>query len=113
MEENRAKALVHLRFVFELYLKQMTRGCYFLHEYPGSADSWTEPCVQEVWAKKGVRRVVADQCMYGQQNQHGELVRKPTGFLTNSNEIAVCLERKCKGVGEHAADQPEAATYPA
>ena len=99
MEENRAKALVHFRFVCGLYLKQVARGCYFLHEHPGFADSWTERCVQEVWAKKGVRRVLSDQCMFGQPNEQGEPIRKPTGFLTNSTEIAACLDKKCTGRG--------------
>ena len=48
MKENRKRALVHLWFACRLYLRQMARGSYFIHEHPDSAYSWTEPCIQEV-----------------------------------------------------------------
>ena len=97
MEENRARALVHLRFACQLYLKQIARGGYFIHEHPSSADSWSEPCVQEVWAMTGVRRVIGDQCIFGQATEEGAPVKKPTGFLTNSPEMAIELEKRCQG----------------
>ena len=71
MEDNKARAPARLRFICGVYAKQLARGCYVLHEHPGSADSWTEPRVREIRAKKGVRRVIGDQCVFGQQNELG------------------------------------------
>ena len=99
MGESKAKALVHLRFVYGLYAKQLARGCYSLLEHPTSADLWTEPCVQKIRAKKGTHKVIGDQCLFGQQNELGEPVKTPTGFLTNSVDIAACLEKRCRGLG--------------
>ena len=95
--ELREKAMVHLRFACKLYLKQIQRGCYFLHEHPQSADSWEEPCVQEVMSQGGVRRVITDQCQFGQQTEQGDPVRKPTGFMSNSPALLQTLEKRCTG----------------
>ena len=51
-----------------------------------------EPCVQEIWAKKGVGQVIGDQCLFGQQSELGEPV-------ANSVKIAACLEPRCRGHG--------------
>ena len=75
----------------------MERGAYFLHEHPALATSWREPCVQEVLSQPGVRRIRADQCQLGQQNEVGDPVKKPTGFMSNSDELLKELERKCFG----------------
>ena len=96
-DEQRAKALVHLRFVCDLYLQQVTRGHYFLHEHPNLADSWGEECVMEVLAKKGVSRVIADQCMYGQQTTDGRPIQKGTGFMGNNPEVMKMLTKRCRG----------------
>ena len=111
MAEERARAMVHLCVCCQLYLQQMARGGYFVHKHPSPADSWHEECVQEVWSKIGVRRVLCDQCIFGQCNETGEPVKKPTGFLTNSPEVAACVGKRCLGQrgqcsrpggGEHA-----------
>ena len=99
MEENRARAMVHMRFTCHLYHKQLVRGGYFVHKHPGQADSWTKACIQEVWAKAGVKRIMTDQCLFGQATESGDPVKKPTGFLTNSIEIAAALDKRCRGRG--------------
>ena len=46
-------------------------------------------------------RAVGDQCQYGAQiksGQHsGDPIKKPTGFMTNSSEIAAALSMRCTG----------------
>ena len=39
--------------------------------------------------------VKSDQCMFGLLSKEGKLVKKPTGFLTNSPQVARELSRVC------------------
>ena len=71
-------AMVHMRFVYELYKQQLGEGRYFIHEHPGRATSW---------------------CMYGQETEHGEPMKKPTKLLTNSPFVQRALSRRCTGRG--------------
>ncbi len=52
--------------------------------------------VQEIIGMRGVQRVKGDMCAFGmkQKDEWGEgLVKKRTGFMTNSGEIAKRLAR--------------------
>ena len=40
VKRERIRAMVHLRFVCELYQMQLDEGRYFLHEHPSGATSW-------------------------------------------------------------------------
>ena len=86
---NKAKATMHLNFVAELYAEQVAGGRYFLHEHPEGATSWN------------VVHVVGDQCQYGAQIKSGmhsgDPIKKPTGVMTNSSEIAATLSMRCTG----------------
>ena len=96
MSEKDAGRL-HLRWMCRLYRKQHFRGGYFLHEHPAQATGWQEPCLQEVLALSGVRRITADQCRHGQQTEQGEPVRKPTGFMSNCPYVLARLDHRCVG----------------
>ena len=87
----------HLEWCCHLYRKQVERGAYFLHEHPAFATSWSEPCVIRTLQMKGVSRVRADQCQLGQQTLDGDPVKKPTGFMSNSQELLDELNRRCFG----------------
>ena len=93
------KARVHLQWCCHLYRKQVDRGGYFLHEHPAGATSWKQPEVQEIMEIPSVRRIVADQCQLGQQTDQGEPLRKPTGFMSNSQCLLRALNRRCFGKG--------------
>ena len=93
LNESRARAMVHLEFVCELYLQQVSKGFFFLHEQPEHADSWQEQCLREVLCKKGVLRVGYDQCMYGQQTIEGQPNKKPTGFTGNCPALMKLLQQ--------------------
>ena len=58
---ERVSAMVHLRFVCELYELQASEGRFFLHEHPQGATSWTEACIERVAALEGVDKVTCDQ----------------------------------------------------
>ena len=98
-----AEALVHIRFVCELYAEQVAGGRYFLHEHPAGASSWQLRCTQEMLQSPGCQRVNGDQCMSGAEIQSGQdkgqPVDEPTGFMTNSDEVARALNIRCTGSG--------------
>ena len=98
-----AEAVLHMNFVAELYAEQVAGGRYFLHEHPDRASSWQLECIRDVLGLPNVQRVTGDQCMYGAQIQsgpdRGEPVNKPTGFMTNSDELARVLNTRCTGQG--------------
>lgn len=98
VQERPRKARVHLEFCAKLYLMQAHHGRYFLHEPPLSATSWQEPCIHNILGKHAVLHVKADQCQYGLMSRDAignGVVRKATGFMTNSPCIAMKLERRC------------------
>ena len=94
------QAVEHLRFCMFLYLKQVKDGRYFLHEHPSGASSWYDGAVQEVLAHPGVIHVQSHMCRFGMTtsvpcSEERKLVLKPTGFMTNSPEVARMLDRRC------------------
>ena len=56
-----------------------------------------ERCVLEVLQLTGVKRITADQCQLGQQTDDGEPDKKPTGFMSNCEDILSRLHRRCSG----------------
>ena len=100
----RVAAEVHLAFVAELYRDQLDAGRYFLHEHPRWASSWSLKCISNIAVDPRVQTVHGDQCQFGAETQSadttspkGPPILKPTGFMTNSDEIAKALERRCEG----------------
>ena len=97
-EERLRKARVHLRFCTRLDAIQIQHGRYFLHERPLGATSWKARCVQNIFGKHGVVRVIADQCRYGlifeDRMGHG-MVRKAVGFVTTPPCLAMELQKRC------------------
>ncbi len=93
------QAVMHLRFMAEIYHDQMRRGRYFLHEHPATATSWDEECMQEVMEAEHVDSVVGDRCMYGQEARDGSPVRKATKWMSNSPWVLKALSTRCAGRG--------------
>ena len=97
---------MHLEFVAQLYQDQIDGGRYFLHEHPRWATSWSLRCIEKISLQPGVATVQGDQCQYGAETQSSDSVSekgapilKPTGFMTNSGQIAAALSRRCQGTG--------------
>ena len=54
-----------MKFVIQLYRKQLEAGRVLLHEHPASAKSWSLAEVQKLGKEQSVAIYRADQCMYG------------------------------------------------
>ena len=97
-----AEAKEHLAFCCELYRKQMSRKKYFLREHPFLATSWNEDPMHRLLEELDtVYKVRGDMCQFGMQaeDEHGTgAVKKPSGFMTNSECIAEQLNVLCKNV---------------
>ena len=44
-------------------------------------------------------RITADQCQLGQETEKSEPLCKPTGFMSNCEDVLGQLHRRCKGKG--------------
>ena len=92
------RGVEHIEFCTKLYRMQAEAGRFFLHEHPWSATSWSLGCIQRVLRMKGVELVRGDMCQFGmiisEAGGTGYL-KKPTGFMTNSPEIAARLNKQC------------------
>ena len=104
-ERRLREARVHLGCVCKLALIQHWAGRYFVHEHPTTAKSWQEKSTVNFQKQTGARKLVIDQCMYGQTcvDDHGVLrpVKKPTTFLTNSPAMERYLNTRCDGKHQH------------
>ena len=99
-----AYGTVHLDFCIELYKMQHENGVYFLHEHPHGASSWHNRKMLELLNTPGVHRIKSHMCafgMYDYDHQGGGLVKKPTGFMTNSIKLTEILEKDCSGDHRH------------
>ncbi len=103
MKRAKIKAIVHVDFMVSLYREQIDGGRYFLHEHPSWATSWELQKMEELMATPGVRRIHGDQCQFGLEIRRGEHqgspLKKPSGFLSNSEHVLKALSRKCQGQG--------------
>ena len=91
-----SEANVLLHFAIVVCLKVLQLGGTFLFEQPWGASSWRQPCVTRLLNHQDSILVRSDQCVFGQQDDNGQPIRKRTGFLTNSKSIAQVLRRTCK-----------------
>ena len=113
------EGLTHLNFCIELCKIQINGGRYFLHEHPQGAWSWRTPDILSLMRTPGVGGRVGDMCRHGMvaANSDGPgLVRKPTGWLSNSSALLDELALRCTGHPHHVPLQGrlarEAAIYP-
>ena len=98
------KGLRHMRFAVKLYRLQAEGGRFFLHEHPNSATSWKMPEVQKLMSDLQLEKTTAHMCRYGMKSTDesgGGRVKKPTGFLTNSEFLRDQLSKKCMGGHHH------------
>ena len=83
------EGLVHLKFVCQLYRRQIRNGKFFLHEHPNSALSWKTKPILRMLKLEGVSTVVNDQCMFGliAKGPDGTSLpaKKPTRWMSNSS----------------------------
>ena len=84
----------------ELYQEQHRNGFYFLHEHPFNASSLENEEVKKVMNLNGVVKVKSHMCAFG-MTEGEELVKKPTGLMTNAIKICENLKRDCSGDHRH------------
>lgn len=109
MDPAKWKALIekgerHMRFAVKLYTIQVEAGRWFLHEHPNSATSWRMPEMVKLMETYDLAKTVAHMCRYGMYyKDHMGIgkVKKPTGFLTNSQYLRDQLSSKCLGGHRH------------
>ena len=94
-------AKVLLRFATKVARTVMAYGGKFLLENPLTSKAWQEKFLHELMMDEQVILVAADQCMYGLRSQAQVPQKKPTGFITNSDEIAKELGLRCDGDHQH------------
>ena len=87
----------HLLFSVMLATLQHRQGRGFLFEHPLSATSWKSPELERLACLPGVIKLQVDMCAYGlrvpntksNDGNLGELSMKPTGLLTNLQDLAL------------------------
>ena len=95
-----------MRFAIKIYRLQVEGGRFFIHEHPNSASSWKLQEMAKFMDDIGIGKVVGHMCRFGMESQDEQgigLVKKPTGFLSNSAVVRDQLERKCIGGHRHVA----------
>ena len=93
-----------MKFWFEMYGLQRKNSRLFAHEHPSTATSWSLPFVLEMLLRDDVNLVEVDMCDFGMMSSDAEgegLVRKRTKILTNSDEVAKRVARKCSKHHRH------------
>ena len=96
--EMMKKAEVHIQFCITLYEIQRRAGRYYLHEHPRTATSWGLKGIQRFKQYADTQFIHCNMCQFGMVTTHkGQtgLVEKATTFMTNSDEVAVRLNRRC------------------
>ena len=66
------EARSHMKFMVEVYRKQLEAGRLFLHEHPARATSWGLREIRKLAASQGVFISEVDQCMYEQKRASPE-----------------------------------------
>ena len=123
VRREEAEGRAHVEHAVRIALIQLSGGRGFVFEHPLLAKSWTTTSLEELKQHPEVKAVALDMCRFGLQTPDSSRTRmmpakKPTLILTNIQEIADALNRRCQG--HHAQHQPlvgdrranNAAVYP-
>ena len=87
---ERARGVLHLAFICELYEIQVREGRYFLHTHSHSAKSWDQPIVVDFMNRfPETFQTVTDRSLFGPHVPHG--MNTLTRWLTNSGCVAQAL----------------------
>ena len=100
-QEKLRQAKILLNFAALVCHVQSSFGGSFLFEQPWNAMSWKEPCIVRLMNHANHVLVRTDQCMFGQADSDGNLMRKGTGFLTNNQHVAKALKKTCHNKHKH------------
>ena len=116
-----SRRVAHLRFCAGLYRRQLRDGRHFLQENPANAISWREREIDALVNSPKVFSVVCDQCQFALTTKSADgkgrdPAMKPTRFLTASQQMVECLNKRRDRFHKHqhqtGGRAAEAAFYP-
>ena len=90
-----SQARLLLRFATQVVAIISQYGGTYVFEHPLGSKAWLEKELQNLFRKEDTLLVRSDQCRFGLRSATGGLHMKPTGWLTNSEEIRVALDKQC------------------
>ena len=88
----------HLMRAIDFYEEQLERGGHILHEHPWTATSWQHPRMKRLMEKWQLYLVKGPMCNWDMESEDENgmgLVKKETGWLTSSPELAMTLKGVC------------------
>ena len=91
----------HVNFSVSLAWIQLEAGRGFLFEHPRRAKSWKMRSLQQLAQHPQVYTVSLDMCQFELKNVQGDLVMKPILLLTNIENLATTLSRRCAKLHKH------------
>ena len=102
LEEGRS----NLGLRAELYRRQSRSRRHLLQEHPAIAISWREPEIDAPRNSPKVFTVVFDQCRSGLTTKSADAkgrdpAMKPSRFLTTSQQMVECLDKRCDRSHKH------------
>lgn len=101
-QQAKREAIELLEFAMDICAHQHAHGHKFVFEHPWLAEPWQQPAVQRVLQLSGVTKVQLHQCMFGLKDVSSRIPhKKPTGIITNCEEVAKRVQRLCDGSHDH------------
>ena len=91
----REKYRPFVQLAASLAKNQLANGDMYVIEQPLRSDTRNEVCIHELEQSDDSYVAICNVCKFGLKNSHsGQLIGKPTWWLTNAPEIATELESK-------------------
>ena len=84
----------------DLMIELADAGCFVLMENPYESAIWKVSHMQRVINDSRFYFAKGNQCTFGLRGRGGNLMAKPTGWLTNSPILAQALSVLCPGQSE-------------
>ena len=93
----------HLRLAAAVIRWQLKQGRSIVFEHPSTATSSKEDELQELLVRQDLHQIDSHMCAFGMNVTGNGLNLKPTRWLTDMEEVAQRLNRRCDGSHEHEA----------
>ncbi|CAE7314402.1 unnamed protein product, partial [Symbiodinium sp. CCMP2592] len=101
LKVKRAAQERELNHMVDTILELRTYGVHFLIEYPYGTPFWTCDALRRLTAKPEVQLRKGHMCMFDMRTRQGQLLKKPTGWLSDLPELLDSLAVECDGSHEH------------
>ena len=101
IEALRALQRRAINSMVRIIMKLQSMGVHFLIENPYGTAFWKQPGLLKLQALPGVEFRMGCMCEFGLCDGHGQLLKKPTGWLSDMPELLDELARPCSGQHEH------------